>query len=228
MDLRFRCLVTIRYNEDILVWDGVSWIQSVEINHPYDRTDRHWRRMRRGFAISNGSRVWWALLVRSLSLVHANIRDSKTDREAAYLSHICVCDNIYIYTYTPVTVVQPATVHSFNIANVHVCLSLTPSIPITHPSSSLYTTPPHARKPSLFSSPLQYQTGTNHAASRPAGHQPGCQYLYSRVSEFHVYHFSTEFCPSSHPWCTAMWWEFVLTNIPVIANCMQYEQFSRF
>lgn len=167
MDLCFRCLVTIRYNEDILVWDGVSWIQSVEINHPYDRTDRRWRRMRRGFAISNGSRVWWTLLVRSLSLVHANIRDSKTDRQAAYLSHICVCDNIYIYTHPLLLFSQP--LYTVSILRMFMSVSLTLSIPITHPSPSLYTTPPHARKPSLFSSPLQYQTGTNHAASRPAG-----------------------------------------------------------
>lgn len=98
MDLCFRCLVTIRYNEEILVWGGVRWIQSVEITHPYERTGRHWRRIEKGFAISNGSRVCWAPIIRSLSLVHANIRDSKTDRQAAYLSHMCVCDNMYIYT----------------------------------------------------------------------------------------------------------------------------------
>lgn len=126
MDLCFRCLVTIRYNEEILVWGGVRWIQSVEITHPYERTGRHWRRIEKGFAISNGSRLCWAPIIRSLSLVHANIRDSKTDRQATYLSHMCVC--VITCIYTPVTVVQPATVHSFNIANVHVC-----------PSHSLYS-----------------------------------------------------------------------------------------
>lgn len=102
----------------------MRWIQSVEITHPYERTGRHWRRIEKGFAISNGSfaehrsfvACHWSMLI--------FVTAKQTDRQRTCL--ICVC--VITCIYTPVTVVQPATVHSFNIANVHVC-----------PSHSLYS-----------------------------------------------------------------------------------------
>lgn len=124
----------------------------------------------------------------------------QTDRQRTCLIYVCVITYTYIYTRYRCSVSHCTQFQYCECSCLSLSLPLYPSL-IPHPLS---IQPPSCPKPSLFSSPLQYQTGTNHAASRPAGHQPGCQYLYSRVSEFHVYHFSTEFCPSSHPRCTAM------------------------
>ena len=52
-------------------------------------------------------------------------------------------------------------------------------------------------------------------------------YLYSGVSEFHVYNFSpAEFCPSSHPCYSAMRWEFSLIaniclSLSLLVICFQ-------
>lgn len=61
----------------------------------------------------------------------------QTDRQRTCL--ICVCDNIYIHIHPLLLFSQP--LYTVSILRMFMSVSLTPSIAITHPSSSLYTTP---------------------------------------------------------------------------------------